>query len=231
MKRVSVKIFAGLAPSYERVLDYATLYQDRGWKNWVIRKMDLRGNELVLDVGSGTLLLEERMANLGCNIVALDLSPEMTWAGREKANKNVALLINGDAEHLPFADGSFDSAMSCYVPKYVDLKKFADELARVTKPGARVALYDFAKPSGPLAPFLEVYIQAGLRVVGLVLDMMKRREAFTFSNLPWIVGETVWDKRIEGLMQARGFESEAGERLTGGVVFAYCGKKAARSPG
>ncbi|MDG6982132.1 MAG: methyltransferase domain-containing protein [Nitrososphaerota archaeon] len=224
MKRTSSKIFAGLARSYENALDYATLFQDRRWKAWVARRMDARGGGLVLDVGSGTLVLEELLSGMGCRFVGLDLAPEMIRVAMEKRVPGVGLVLNGDAEFLPFADGSFDSVVSCYVPKYVDVRKFVRELARVAKPGGKAVVYDFAKPRGPLAPFLEAYIQGGLRVVGFALGLAGRREAYTFDRLPRIIEGTTWDLEMVDAMESNGFVEIESARLTGGVVFACSGR-------
>jgi demethylmenaquinone methyltransferase/2-methoxy-6-polyprenyl-1,4-benzoquinol methylase len=225
MKQTSAVLFAGLARSYEKSLDYATLYQDRRWKNWASKMLKAGAGDVVLDVGCGTLVFEERMSGQGCSFVGLDLSSEMLGIGRRKGVSNVVLLTNGDAESLPFPDKTFDSVVSCYVPKYVDLAKFAGELARVAKPGANVVVYDFTKPRGLLAPFLQLYIQCGLRAVGFLLDLVRKPEAFTFNNLPWIVEETIWDRSIVQEMEGKGFESLATSRLTGGIVLAYCGRR------
>lgn len=224
LKGTSSAIFSGLADSYERALDWATFYQDRRWKEWVVQRLRPREGGLILDVGSGTLVLEERLASSGCRFVALDLSQEMTRAGKAKEVSDTALL-NGDAEALPFFEGTFDAAVSCYVPKYVDVRRLAGELARVVKPGGPVAVYDFARPRGPMAVLLDLYIQGGLRIAGLGLRLMRRKEAFTFLSLPWIVRETRWDEEIQGAMEAEGFETVEVERLTAGAVFAYCGRR------
>lgn len=225
MKRTSSRIFAGLARSYERALDYATLFQDRRWKRWVARRLRVDGGGLVLDVGSGTLVLEELFAGKKCRFVALDLAPEMIRVAVGKGVPNVDLVLNGDAEFLPFPEGSFDAVVSCYVPKYVDVRKFARELARVAKPGGAVVLYDFAKPRGPFAPFLEVYIQGGMRLIGLVLGLAGRGEAFTFTRLPQIIEGTTWDRDMVEAMESNGLVEVESDRLTGGVVFACSGRR------
>ncbi|MDE1858503.1 MAG: class I SAM-dependent methyltransferase [Thaumarchaeota archaeon] len=222
---MSTEIFAGLAGSYELALDLATMYQDRRWKDWVARRLGACSKGLVLDVGCGTLVLEDRMARLGTRFVGLDLSPQMVRVARAKSAPNVVLLTSADAESLPFPDGTFDSAVSCYVPKYVDAAGFARELARVTRPGADVLLYDFAKPRGLAAPFFQMYIQGGLRAVALGLGLAGRGEAATFRELPKIIQETRWDEELPRAMERGGFETVEAERLTGGVVFAYWGRR------
>jgi demethylmenaquinone methyltransferase / 2-methoxy-6-polyprenyl-1,4-benzoquinol methylase len=149
----------------------------------------------------------------------------MIAEGRRKTLRNVALLVNGDAESLPFPDSAFDSVVSCYVAKYVRVSAFAKEVARVTKPGGLVALYDFAKPRGPLAPFIELYIQGGLRGAGVALRLARRRSAYTYENLPSIIDGSAWDLGITGAMEQAGVRTVSAQRLTGGTVFAYCGEK------
>jgi ubiquinone/menaquinone biosynthesis C-methylase UbiE len=225
---VAQKLFRGLAASYDRTVDYATLYQDRYWKRWATENAALPDGALVLDLGCGTLLFEERMGGSNCRFVGLDVTPEMARIGWTKGLANVPLVINGDAETLPFPDRTFDAAVSCYVPKYVSMTRLAGELARVVKPGARVVLYDFAKPRGISAPLLEPYIQVGLRVIGFVLRKTKKGAAFAFERLPQIVDGTSWDKEVLEAMEHRGFETMAASSLTAGVVFAYCGRKRSR---
>jgi len=224
---IALKLFHGLAASYDKTVDYATLYQDRYWKRWAIEKAALSDGSLVLDLGCGTLLLEER-SRASCKFVGLDVTPEMARIGWAKGLANVSLVINGDAETLPFPDEAFDAAVSCYVPKYVSMTRLAGELARVVKPGARVVLYDFARPGAISAPLLEPYIQVGLRAIGLALRKTKNTAAFAFERLPQVVDGTTWDKEVVEVMEDRGFETIIATSLTAGAVFAYCGRKGTR---
>ncbi len=225
MQNVALRLFRGLAASYDRTVDYATLYQDRCWKRWTAEKAALAEGMLVLDLGCGTLLLEERLRAARCKFVGVDVTREMARLGWAKGLENVPLVTNGDAESLPFADEAFDAAVSCYVPKYVNVGRLAGELARVLKPGARVVLYDFARPCGLSAAFLEPYIQGGLRAIGFALRKTRKGAAFAFERLPQIIDGTHWDREIVRAMEGRGFETVAATPLTAGAVFAYCGRK------
>jgi len=224
MKGTALRLFRGLAHSYDATVEYMTLFQDRYWKRWVAERIAGQG-DLVLDIGCGTLLMEERLSDWRCRFIGLDLSEEMVSGGQSKNLRNVALLMRGDAESLPFPSEIFDAVISCYVPKYVSVTKFVRELARVTRPGGIVALYDFARPKGPLGPVIEIYIQGGLRAAGRLLGLAGKDAAFAFVNLPKIVDGTVWDRKIVPAMEEEGFETIAAERLTGGVVFAFSGRR------
>lgn len=225
LKSTALQLFERLAGSYDRAVDYATFFQDRYWKKWVAKQMPGRDADLVLDLGCGTLLMEERLAHWSCRFVGLDLTERMVRIGRSKELGNVSLLVNGDAEYLPFPDKAFDSVISCYVAKYVNVFKFSSELARVTKPGGAAVLYDFARPRGALAPFIDLYIQWGLRTAGVLLELARKEAAFTFTTLPGIIEETEWDLEIVRAMEGAGFETSDVRRMTAGVVFAYSGRK------
>jgi demethylmenaquinone methyltransferase/2-methoxy-6-polyprenyl-1,4-benzoquinol methylase len=225
LKEKAAKMFGGLAAVYERVLDFATLYQDRYWKRLVAEETAARPSDLILDVGSGTLLLEERLLSSRCTIVGLDLTEEMLRVGKAKGLPNVSLLVNGDAEFLPFRDAAFDAVTSCYVAKYVDFSRFAEETARVVRPGGRVVLYDFVRPRGPFFPLLYVYIHGGIGLVGFLLRQVGDRAAFTLSNVPHIVDGSEWDQSAAKVMEKKGFETIGLMHLTLGAVALYSGRR------
>ena len=225
MKSTARRLFRGLAGSYDRTVDLATLFQDRGWKKWVLEMLDGASQEMVLDIGCGTLLMEQRAASMGCKFVGIDLSDQMVRLGQRKNLGNVQLLTEGDAEALPFASESFDAVVSCYVAKYVELGRFAAELARVCKPGGLALVYDFARPVGILAPLLELYIQGGLRAVSFATGLTRRDSAFTFANLPSIVDGAIWYTSFEEVMEDSGFKTLDLRPMTGGVVYAYAGTR------
>ncbi len=233
LRGTALELFGGLAASYETVLDLTTLLQDRYWKNWVVEKSGAGESDLVLDVGCGTLLLEERFEVRRSAVVGLDLTEKMIRVGQRKRLPNVSLLVRGDAEDLPFPEGTFDVVVSCYVAKYVDLKRFTAELSRVVKVGGRVVLYDFVRPRGPFFLFLVLYQRGAFRIAGRLLGMIKSDAAFTFRNLPRIIEGATWDGRVVSTFDNEGVVARAVERLSGGAVVAYLGVKRLRdaSPG
>lgn len=87
----------------------------------------------VLEVGGGPGELAQRLRDeLGANVSLLDISPRMVELARERG---LAADV-GDVQALPFADGSFDTAVAAWMLYHVpDLDQALAELARVLGPG------------------------------------------------------------------------------------------------
>lgn len=148
------RIFGGLSTSYDSVLDWMTLYQDRTWKRRMLEKLTLGGGLRILDVGCGTGVLEERYSLGDSEVVGIDVTSGMIRLAQKKGLNSASMLGLADAERLPFREGSFDLVTSCYAPKYCDTERFVEELGRVLRPGGKMVVYDFTKPNGALAPLL-----------------------------------------------------------------------------
>jgi ArsR family transcriptional regulator len=103
----------------------------------------------VLDLGTGTGVLAQELATAGCEVIAVDHSPRMLEAAREKlAGAGVAgvELRAGDATALPLADAEVDAAFAHMVLQYLASPAEAiAEMARVVKPGGTVVAIDFAE--------------------------------------------------------------------------------------
>jgi demethylmenaquinone methyltransferase/2-methoxy-6-polyprenyl-1,4-benzoquinol methylase len=100
------------------------------------------------------MVAAELRSRCGCTVVGIDQSEAMLAAARARfaAHGSTAVeLLQGEAEHLPFADASFDALTFTYLLRYVDDPALTlRELARVVRPGGMVASLEFGVP--PLAP-------------------------------------------------------------------------------
>ena len=220
MQQTALRIFGGLSGSYDSVLQYATLMQDRRWKEWVVRSVGLKSGSKVLDIGCGTCVLEERLRS-DCLVVGVDLTMAMLRVAQGKHLRNVESLWLSDAERLPFKDRCFDAAASCYLVKYCDAETLVSEMARVLRPGGKLALYDFVTPRGNLWPLNAIYAYGGLRVAGRLLEMYHAKSAYTFSALPRIITTRRWEAGFGKRLEDSGFVNVQGTLLSGGTAAAF----------
>jgi ubiquinone/menaquinone biosynthesis C-methylase UbiE len=111
-----------------------------------------------LDLACGTGAVAERAASAGANVTGIDLAPVLIETATERAGE-LGLDIDysvGDAESLEVDDASFDKVSStCGIMFTPDHEATAGELARVTKPGGRIALANWT-PTGGLAKMFAV---------------------------------------------------------------------------
>ena len=104
---------------------------------------DLRAGSTALDVACGSGNAALAAARLGCIVTGVDYVPALLERGRERAAaERIGVdLREGDAEALPFGDGSFDAALSVFGSMFApDHRRTAAELVRVTRPGGTIAL-------------------------------------------------------------------------------------------
>jgi demethylmenaquinone methyltransferase / 2-methoxy-6-polyprenyl-1,4-benzoquinol methylase len=172
-KHHALELFSGLPRHYERVGAWLSFGQDPRWRRTMVEQLDASPADRVLDVATGTGLVARALVRrYGCSVVGLDQSPEMLAVARERlADKGVSAhvtLVQGEAERLPFADDEFDHLTFTYLLRYVDDPAATlRELARVVRPGGRIASLEFDLPSGRVRRALwNWYTRAWLPVLG-----------------------------------------------------------------
>jgi ubiquinone/menaquinone biosynthesis C-methylase UbiE len=169
------------ATTYDRVAD-----PQAEWGREVLERLDLEGDETVLDVGCGRGLLligaARRLTTgkaVGVDIwQAEDLSGNRPEATLENARlEGVAERVevkDGDARRLPFADGTFDVIVTKEVLHNIYNAAERDtavrEIARVLRPGGRLVVVDAEHPGHPGQPG---HFGAGSLGVGEIAGLME----------------------------------------------------------
>ncbi len=165
------RIFSGIGRTYDRVATMLSFGQDGRWRNALVASVDAKPGELVLDIATGTGMVAAALhARYECSVIGLDQSADMLAAARDRDGV-FAGLVHGRAERLPFADASFDHVTFTYLLRYVDDPAATlRELARVLRPGGRVATLEFSVPRGPAYPLWWLYTRVGLPIAGRVVS-------------------------------------------------------------
>lgn len=169
--RDAERIFTGIGRSYDRVAAVLSFGQDPRWRRALVDAIGARPGDRVLDVATGTGMVAEALARrYGCRVVGLDQSADMLAVARER-NGVFEQLVEARAERIPFADETFDHLTFTYLLRYVDDPAATmRELARVVKPGGRVAMVEFGVPGGLWHPLWYLYTRLGLPVLGQIVS-------------------------------------------------------------
>jgi demethylmenaquinone methyltransferase/2-methoxy-6-polyprenyl-1,4-benzoquinol methylase len=173
-KNHALRLFAGLPGRYDEMGALMSFGQDPRWRRAMVRTVGAGAGDRVLDVATGTgLVAAELVRRYGCSVVGLDQSDEMLSRARSRLGTDSALaarltLVQGEAERLPFDDGEFDALTFTYLLRYVDDPAATlRELARVVRPGGRIASLEFGVPPRPaLRALWTAYTRAGLPALG-----------------------------------------------------------------
>jgi demethylmenaquinone methyltransferase/2-methoxy-6-polyprenyl-1,4-benzoquinol methylase len=171
-KLEAIELFRELPRRYDELSAALSFWQDPRWRRVLVGEARVADGDRVLDVATGTgMVAAELLARADCAVVGIDQSAAMLSRARARfaglPGERIELL-EGEAEALPFADRSFDALTFTYLLRYVDDPAATmRELARVVRPGGRVASLEFGVP--PWAPARlawRLYTTVGLPVLG-----------------------------------------------------------------
>jgi demethylmenaquinone methyltransferase/2-methoxy-6-polyprenyl-1,4-benzoquinol methylase len=178
LKREALELFAPLPRHYDHVAAVLSFGQDPRWRRALVEAVRAGVDEQVLDVATGTGMVAQALVKrYGCEVVGLDQSPQMLAAAQARVAADGWLsqrvsLVRGEAEQLPFDGEQFDHLTFTYLLRYVeDPGATMAELARVVKPGGRVASLEFAVPPRPVwRSAWSLYTHVGLPALGRVVS-------------------------------------------------------------
>ena len=142
--RQARRLFAGIAPEYDRMGSVLSFGQEPRWRRFLVSKVNAIPGSWVLDVATGTGLVARELARKNVRVVGLDQSPDMVSRGldavRERGLDGRVRFALGQAQALPFGDGAFDAVTFTYLLRYVDdPAATVAELVRVLRPGGVMA--------------------------------------------------------------------------------------------
>ena len=211
-------MFDRIAPFYDVMNRVMTAGLDRRWRRLAVSEVVWPGDR-VLDACCGTGDLAVEAERRGGRVVGLDFSERMLERARKKSG--AIEWVRGDALALPFEDGTFDAATVGFgVRNLADLEGGLRELARVLRPGGKLAVLEITRPRGLLKPFFQLWFDVLVPLAGRVLPGGK---AYTY--LPASVRRFPGPDDLSTLLERAGFEGVRYRLLGGGSVALHVGTR------
>ena len=214
-------MFDTIAPRYDLVNRVMTFGLDVRWRRTTLRRLGLPAGSVVVDVAAGTGDFCRLLERAGLTAIGVDLSFGMLAHASTSAP-----LVQADALHLPLGAGTVDGATCGFALRnLVDLPPFFGELARVARPGGRIALLEVAEPRlGLVRAGHAVYFGSVVpRIGGLLSD------GAAYRYLPRSVAYLPPVHHMLGRLGAAGFVDVERTLLSGGITQLITATRAGRA--
>ena len=222
------EVFHSVAKNYDIMNDVMSGGLHRVWKHFTINTARLNKGDKVLDIAGGTGDLSRgwarRVGKTG-EVWLTDINSSMLGVGRDRLlNEGVILPVSlADAEKLPFPDNYFNLVSVAFGLRNMTHKDLAlAEMQRVLRPGGRLLVLEFSKPTSELmAKLYDLYSFHILPKMGKLVA----RDSDSYQYLAESIRMHPDQDTLKGMMETAGFESVDYFNLTQGVVALHRGYK------
>jgi demethylmenaquinone methyltransferase / 2-methoxy-6-polyprenyl-1,4-benzoquinol methylase len=214
-------MFDSIAPRYDLLNHLLSAGMDRRWRNQAIDAMALPEGARVLDLCTGTadLALAATARVPGARVLGVDFSSAMLRRGLPKVAGQPIQLVRGDASCVPAASQSVDGVTIGFgIRNVAEPGEALAEIARVLRPGGRLAILEFGEPRIPgIRTLYRWYFRYLLPLVGRLVS----RHRSAYSYLPASVGAFPPPPEFARRIAAAGFSQVEAVPLTFGIVYLY----------
>jgi demethylmenaquinone methyltransferase / 2-methoxy-6-polyprenyl-1,4-benzoquinol methylase len=222
-------MFDAIAPRYDLLNHVLSAGMDRGWRERAVDSLALTEHARVLDLctGTGDLAIATVHRVKTATVVGVDFAGEMLRLGlakvRSAALQRQIQLIRGDAARIPLPDGSCDAATIAFgIRNVAEPERALVEIARVLKPGGRLAILEFGQPRIPgIRRLYSWYFRYLLPLVGRMVS--KHQSAYSY--LPASVGTFPPPAEFCRILSATGFSQVQAVPLTFGIVYLFTAER------
>ncbi len=204
------QMFDAIAPRYDLVNRIMTFRLDVRWRRKALRALALPAGSTVIDLASGTGDLCVELDRAGLRPLSFDLSLGMLVADRSGAPRAQADILR-----LPLPNGSVDGATCGFALRnLLELPAFFDELARVLRPGGRIALLDVGVPKNKVIRWGNgIYFGKVVPKIGALLS-----DPAAYRYLPRSVAYLPPPATMLAQLRAAGFGDAEHHQLSGGIT-------------
>jgi len=221
-------LFATIARRYDLINDLQSFGLHRLWKQRVVELAQIKTGDRALDLCCGTGDIALMLAERGAETTGLDFSPQMLEVAAVRSQKSEVRsqnknpqsaihvaskrsedgrnpqFIQGDAQQIPFPENSFDVVTVGYgLRNLASWEKGLDEMFRVAKPGGRIIVLEFGKPSNLLwRKIYFAHLKCSVPLIGLLFCGNAQAYAYILESLKHYPAQLAVAEKMRGLKLA-----------------------------
>ncbi len=224
------EVFHSVADKYDLMNDLMSFGIHRLWKRYTIELSGVRRGQRVLDIAGGTGDLTAKFSRLvgeEGQVILADINESMIKVGRSRLTDRGIVgnieYAQANAECLPFPDNYFDCITIAFGLRNVtDKDKALASMYRVLKPGGRLLVLEFSKPTtAGLSSLYDIYSFKLLPMMGQLVA----NDSESYQYLAESIRMHPDQQTLKGMMEQAGFERCDYHNLTGGIVALHRGFK------
>jgi len=223
-------MFDGIAGRYDLLNHLLSANQDRRWRRRAVGELPADEAGLVLDLcgGTGDLTLELARADEARTVVCCDFSHGMLARAITKFTRMGlearCSVLEADGLRLPFATGSLDAVTVGFgVRNFHDMDAGFRQILRVLRPGGRLVVLEFSRPTGPVIKQLYGFYLR--RILPRIGDGVSGRSG-PYGYLARTIADFPEAERLAGRIRDAGFAACGWKTLSGGIVAIHTAFKA-----
>lgn len=227
-KQQVARMFDSISGKYDFLNHFLSLGIDIRWRRKAIALLKDLQPKAILDVATGTGdFAVEALSLQPSKIIGVDISEGMLDVGRQKMKARqldgIIELRSGDSEKLPFEDNFFDAVIVAFgVRNFEDLERGLSEMLRVVRPGGRIVVLEFSRPTKfPMKQLYNAYFTAILPLIGRWVS----RDQAAYSYLPESVQAFPDGPDFIRILSDVGYKNPQCKSLTFGISSLYWGSK------
>ena len=223
-------VFHSVAGKYDMMNDLMSMGIHRLWKRFTIEVSGVRPGHRVLDIAGGTGDLTMKFSDLvgsSGQVVLADINASMLQVGRgrlmDRGYAGNIEYVQADAEHLPFPDNSFNAVSIAFGLRNVtDKDQALRDMTRVLKPGGKLLILEFSKPTNPLlSKAYDLYSFNALPLMGQLVA----GDSASYQYLAESIRMHPDQETLKNMMDQAGLVNCKYYNMTGGVVALHVGIK------
>jgi demethylmenaquinone methyltransferase/2-methoxy-6-polyprenyl-1,4-benzoquinol methylase len=212
-------VFDSVARKYDIMNDVMSGGLHRLWKDYTIKQSEVKSGDKVLDIAGGTGDLAYQFNQLGANVVLADINAEMLKVGRDKLlDKGVSNISYSlaNAEHLPFANESFDIVSIAFGLRNVtDKQQALHDFYRVLKPGGMLLVLEFSQLENDT--IRKIYDEYSFTLLPKMGKFIANDEE-SYQYLAESIRKHPNQETLKEMVLTAGFNSCEYHNLSGGIV-------------